>query len=219
MQTQFPWNPTYSSHSPTPYYTIDRRQYEPYPKALAILQPTHHAVMNPAIVYHRDILLYDVRKHPKEAILAGTYQSVGHTPIQLQTSKVPTRMRLISDSFPWDIEIRSSQPLTCRHVWWALYNGLQFPIETSEWAFIMRNEKWREKAFRKRMKNGDRKSDKMRRIDFLGNETLFAGLEKDRELVSSRSLPGMWDMPETWVAKFAKPDRRRGRRVRWAIAD
>jgi hypothetical protein len=42
-----------------------------------------------------------------------------------------------------------------------------------------------------------------KRIDFLGENTLFKGLEKDDEFVKSRIMKGVENVSETWVVKIA----------------
>lgn len=43
---------------------------------------------------------------------------------------------------------------------------------------------------------------RLKRVDWLGNGTLFIGLEKDEEYQQLRLLPGAQDCPETWVVRL-----------------
>jgi hypothetical protein len=102
-------------------------------------------------------------------------------------------MRLISKSFPWTIDIVSQDNIRCEVVWDALYSALQQPIVDSEWGFMIRGYGLREtveNAVKKRLTAGGVKGDKhYKRIDFLGDETIFRGLEKDDELEKAMVLP------------------------------
>lgn len=58
-----------------------------------------------------------------------------------------------------------------------------------------------EKAARKRQdKDKDRK---LKRIDLLGDTTLFKGLEKDNDFEKMRLLPRAKGCSETWVVKLS----------------
>lgn len=96
-------------------------------------------------------------------------------------------------------------PITCRDIWDAVYNALQQDLDDSEWGMMVMEKKWREtveKAAKMRM-DEDRSSNKLKRIDLLGESTMFKGLEKDEELENVRLLPGMEACPETWFVVFA----------------
>ena len=114
-------------------------------------------------------------------------------------------MRLISKFFPWTIDIDSGSAITVGDVWDALYCALQEPIVNSEWGFITRDLKLKEQvenAMAKRVA-GDPMADKRpKRIDFLGETTLFRGLEKDDEFAKAMLLPGSKAWTETWVVKL-----------------
>ncbi len=114
-------------------------------------------------------------------------------------------MRLYSKAFPWTIDIVSERrPITCRDIWDAVYNALQQDIDDSEWGMVVMEKKWRErveKAAKLRIEE-ERSSNKLKRIDLLGESTLFKGLEKDEELEKVRLLPGMDACDETWFVAF-----------------
>ena len=75
----------------------------------------------------------------------------------------------------------------------------------SEWGLIVgdaKQQKTIEKAAKKRL-NGTAAGDKrLKRIDYLGDFTVFRGLYKDEEFERLRLLPGEKKCPETWVVKF-----------------
>lgn len=115
-------------------------------------------------------------------------------------------MRLISKAFPWSIEIVSEGNITCEDVWRAIWNSLQQNIADSEWGFLMR-EKGQfeniEKSVRKRLEL-DPKADKHpKRIDTLGNLTIFRGLELDNDYAKLRLLPLSKKCDETWVVRLS----------------
>lgn len=63
-----------------------------------------------------------------------------------------------------------------------------------------------EKAAKKRMEAeppANHDDRRMKRIDYLGEATLFKGLEKDEEYIKKRQMPGDKGCSETWVVKFA----------------
>jgi len=114
-------------------------------------------------------------------------------------------MRLISKSFPWTIDIDSGSPITVGDVWDALYYALQEPIVNSEWGFIARDVKLKERvenAMAQRVAADPMADKQPKRIDFLGETTLFRGLEKDDEFAKAMLLPGVKAWTETWVVKL-----------------
>ena len=130
----------------------------------------------------------------------STYNSNHHFPATLTPVM---HMRLISNEFPWMIEIESYTFITCGDVWDALYVALQEHIADSEWGLIIRNEKQRgriEKAAKKR-----RETDldwQLKRIDWLGDATLFKGLDKDDDFEKLRLLPYSEGCSDTWVVQL-----------------
>ncbi|KAM6501881.1 hypothetical protein JOM56_001858, partial [Amanita muscaria] len=150
------------------------------------------------------LVRFDVRKHPREAILMNAYHLYGLQPAIISGSPV-TYLRLYSKSIPWCIDIKANgRPITCRDVWDAIYDALQQEIDDSEWGMVVREKKLREtveNAVKKR-KEGD-KSNKIKRIDLLGEETMFKGLEKHDDLAKVRLLPGTEGCEETWFAAFS----------------
>ena len=114
-------------------------------------------------------------------------------------------MRLVSKSFPWQIDILTPTNVTCEDVWESVYAALQHPIADSEWGFIVKDAKHREamEAAMKKRIEGDPNADKHpKRIDYLGNVTLFKGLGKDDDFVKLRLMPYAPGCTETWVIKL-----------------
>jgi len=114
-------------------------------------------------------------------------------------------MRLISRSFPWTIDIDSNSTVTVGDVWDAMYLALQEPIVDSEWGFIARDEKLRksvESAMKQRISADPMADKRPKRIDLLGDSTLFRGLEKDDEYARAILLPTAKAWSETWVIKL-----------------
>ncbi|TFK44135.1 hypothetical protein BDQ12DRAFT_672446 [Crucibulum laeve] len=159
--------------------------------------------LNPILAADTTLLRFDVRKKPRTEIIASTYYSNRHAPA---FATPVTTMRLWSKSFPWAIDIVSPTPLTCEAIWEALHNGLQEPIVDSEWALIMGNKKMREvleKGLKKRTEEDPQADKRPKRIDVLGDATLFKGLEKDEDFQKVRMIPGGQVVAETWVVKLS----------------
>lgn len=160
--------------------------------------------LNPILAADTTLLRFDIKKKPRTEILASTYYSNRSLPAR---ATPVTNMRLISKSFPWTIDIVSPDNITCEVVWDALYSALQQPIVDSEWGFIIRDGKMKEtveNAVKKRLTADGGKGDKhYKRIDFLGDETIFKGLEKDDEHEKAMVLPLSQGVTETWVVKLS----------------
>ena len=116
-------------------------------------------------------------------------------------------MRLISKAFPWSIEIMTEANVTCEDVWRSLYNSLQQKIADSEWGFLIRQEGQLAKieASVKKRLEADPKADKHpKRIDVLGDATIFRGLELDSNFAKMRLLPLSPKCDETWVVRLSE---------------
>ncbi|KIL66404.1 hypothetical protein M378DRAFT_75180, partial [Amanita muscaria Koide BX008] len=152
------------------------------------------------------LVRFDVRKRPREAILMNAYHLYGLQPAIISGSPV-TYLRLYSKSIPWCIDIKTNgHPVMCRDVWNAIYEALQQGIDDSEWGMVVRDEKLREtveNAAKTRRRGDKKESNEIKRIDFLGEETIFKGLEKDDDLAKVRLLPGTQGCEETWFAVFS----------------
>lgn len=181
------WDP--SSWSTTAAYQHDNFRSRRYPN------------LNPILAADSTLLRYDVRIKPRENILTSTYHSQSHTAtLATQTSHI----RLISKSFPWTIDVKSAHgSITCELIWDALYFGLQEPLADSEWGMILLDDDLRERIERAARKREEKDNDKrLKRIDWLGDNTLFKGLEKDEPFEKLRLLPRAEACLETWVVRL-----------------
>ena len=95
--------------------------------------------------------------------------------------------------------------VTCEDVWESLYAALQQPIVDSEWGFIIKDAKQKEAmeaAVKKRIEGESNADKRPKRIDYLGNVTLFKGLSKDDDFIKLRLMPHSPPRAETWVIKL-----------------
>jgi len=165
-------------------------------------RPPKYPSLNPCLAEDTTILRFDVKQKPSATLLASTYYANRHN-FALAT---PTRhMRLVSKSFPWQIDIVTPTNVTCEDVWESLYAALQHPIVDSEWGFIIKDKSHKdalETAVKKRTESDPSADKRPKRIDYLGNATLFKGLTKDDDFVKLRLLPQSPSCPETWVIKL-----------------
>jgi len=162
---------------------------------------SHYPNLNPILAADTTLVRFDVQKKPHSEILSSTYYSNRQAPA---TATPVTHMRLFSKAFPWSIDIMNTPVINCEQVWDAVYAALQEPLADSEWGLIVDDEECRkrlEKAARKRAEI-DEEGKALKRIDWLGEKTLFKGLEKDEEFTRARLLPGLKACSETWVVKF-----------------
>ncbi|KAG2142091.1 hypothetical protein BD769DRAFT_1425564 [Suillus cothurnatus] len=68
-------------------------------------------------------------------------------------------------------------------------------------------DKTRKEAIEKaaRLRQAKDKVKRLKRIDWLEDRIMFEGLERDKEFVKKRHLPGnSTSVAETWVATFGK---------------
>ncbi|KAJ7497647.1 hypothetical protein FB451DRAFT_1212248 [Mycena latifolia] len=157
------------------------------PNANAGYQSAKYPTLNPALASDSTQIRYDVRKKARNEIAPAS----------------ATHVRLISKAFPWSIDIMSNTPVTCEAVWDALYAGLQQHIADSEWGIVIGDKKLREtieKAARRRVESDP--DARLKRIDWLGGNTIFKGLDRMEEFQEQRLLPGEEPCVETWVVKL-----------------
>lgn len=77
-------------------------------------------------------------------------------------------------------------------------------MEDSEYGMIAGDPDDRKRILRaakKRQQAGD-PDRRLKRIDWLGDATVFKGLDHDAEFAKARLMPGQEQYPETWVIKF-----------------
>jgi hypothetical protein len=196
------WNPNAAyQHGDSPLYSFVNLAL-PLPNPLAeSYRSRKYPNLNPILAADTTLLRYDVRNVPKDTILASTYYANCHTPcLGTPTSHV----RLISKAFPWTIDVKSHGSITCELIWDAVYYGLQEPLADSEWGMAVVNKEKREAILKAAKKRGDKDKDKrLKRIDWLGDTTLFRGLEQDGEFEKMRLLPQAQACQETWVVQLS----------------
>ena len=145
-------------------------------------------------------LLFDARECPRRALpeharFAGW--SVFPEPVR--------DLRLVARAFPWPIEIRS-ETVMCGTIWERVYNSLRTAVTEAEWALVCADPAKKravERAMRRRIERDPTSGDHPLRIDYLGDETMFMGLEKDETYVESVLLPGKRKV-ETFVIKMGR---------------
>lgn len=152
-----------------------------------------YPALHPMLAVDTSRVRYDVRKHPPPDLLHGP---IGSTPA---LSYSPPAMRILSHAFPWTLQVHA--PVSCGVIYEGLYRMLQEPIEDSEWGIAILNQA-RKETIEWAARASTRRNKPYKRIHWLGEKTVFVGLEKDEKLERSRLLPGMEPCPETWVARF-----------------
>jgi hypothetical protein len=117
------------------------------------------------------------------------------------------KILIISKAFPWSFIIRApaGSVVTCGTIFEELHKRLQWQIEDAEWA-IVAVDKRRKEVIEKAAKSRQAKDrdTRLKRIDWLGDMTMFEGLEIDKEFETKRHLPGSASVTETWVVRFGK---------------
>jgi len=121
---------------------------------------------------------YDIRKPPQEGIAPSTSQQISSVP----ALKVPTfKILIVSKAFPWPIVIRApvGSVVTCGTIFEELYKQLQRQVGGVEWAMVTVDKTWKE-AIEKAAKSRQAKDkvNRLKRIDWLGDNTVFEGLER-----------------------------------------
>ncbi len=122
--------------------------------------------------------------------------------------------------FPWTIDIKSTLPITVETIWDALHVAMQEDVMDSEWGVIVLDKKLRgtvEKAAKKRIEADKASSKKMKRIDWLGENTCLKGLDRDEPFEKARLLPGDKDCADTWVGKDVRTVNGSGRKSKWVL--
>jgi hypothetical protein len=147
---------------------------------------------------------YDIRKPARDGIAQYTWQQISGAP----ALDVPTyKILIISKAFPWSFIIHApaGSVVTCGTIFEELHKQLQSHIEAVEWATVDKTRKEAIKKAAESRKEKD-KDPQLKRIDWLGNMTMFEGLEKDKEFETERYLPGSASDSSlgTWVVRFGK---------------
>ncbi|KAG1851948.1 hypothetical protein F4604DRAFT_1660687 [Suillus subluteus] len=147
---------------------------------------------------------YDIRKPPQEGIAPPTRRQISRIP----ALNIPTfKILIISKEFPWSIDIRApvGSVVTCGTIFEELHKQLQRHIEGAEWAMVA-VDRTRKEAVEKaaKLRQEKDKIKRLKRIDWLGDKSMFEGLAKDKEFEKMIHLPGNVRVAETWVARFGK---------------
>ncbi|KII92633.1 hypothetical protein PLICRDRAFT_479011 [Plicaturopsis crispa FD-325 SS-3] len=176
-----------------------------------------YPTLNPALAADASPIRFDVRARPHESIPRLEYAQTAHQPATATATASPTTsMRLISRAFPWAIDIKlPAGVVTCEIVWAAVHDALLAPVADSEWGCLCmgmgagmggKEGKERREAVEKAAKAREKRDGekRMRRVDFLGGETVFRGLERDAEFEKARLRGGLGnvEIAETWVVKM-----------------
>jgi hypothetical protein len=163
--------------------------------------------LHPILAADQTMVRFDVRFDPSSeaAIPNATY----YTNRQANaTATQASHVRLISEDFPWLIDIKTNgHPVTCDDVWSALYAALQQPLADSEWGVLSHDPsktKKVERAAKQRQSEID-KDKGLKRVDWVADSHIFRGLEKDDAFSKRRLAYTDSECEETWVVKMAAP--------------
>ena len=157
-------------------------------------------IIYPHIAAGHTAVPFDLRERPREHD-AEQYDRHSRYSLFLQPVR---RVRLVCKNFPWTVEVKDEW-VFCARVWDAIYNALQKPIKRSEWALIAHDERKMSEIKRARDKRLERNPEDdqcPKRIDWLGEMTLFRGLERDEAFAKKILLPGKEENVETCVIRL-----------------
>ena len=145
-------------------------------------------------------MTFDLRKDPRRASPQEFYRHSGWSLF----SQPVKHARFVCRDFPWPVEIRDEW-VTCGVVWEKIYHTLQEYITETEWAMASDAQRHKiERAVRFREAESGNRDLKPRRIDWLGETTVFNGLQKDNRFVREVSIPGKKENMDTWVIRLAR---------------
>jgi hypothetical protein len=168
---------------------------------LSDYRSTLYPNLNPILAADTTLVRFDVKKRPLEEIQGTTF----HTNRQAAaTMNSTTQIRLCSKFFPWSIDIKSTTPITCEDVWDAIYTALQEPLADSEWGLII-SDKDRKFIIETAMSKREGPDMHMKRVDWLGDNTMFKGLEQDEDFQKARLFPGTVSCSDTYIVKLGMP--------------
>lgn len=159
-----------------------------------------YPMLSPTLAHDSHPLQFDVAKQPRTVINPQVYSQTHGTPA---FAYPVMHMRLISKHFPWSIDIVTQTPITCEAVWDAMHAALQEHLADSEWGCIASDKRQKEtieKAAEKRQESEP--ETRVKRIDWLGQNTVFKGLEKNEDFEKARLMPGSKPCPETWLIRL-----------------
>ncbi|KAJ6498929.1 hypothetical protein C8R45DRAFT_98187 [Mycena sanguinolenta] len=196
-----PWGPPAGYYqpgfaAPHPGFWAQSGWAPPNPNGFSTKYPNLHPILASDTTQVR----YDVRSKARNDIPQATYAP---TRGLFATASSASHIRLISQSFPWSIDIMSNSPVTVEAIWDAIHAALQQPLADSEWGFLVGDKKLREAIKKTAKKRAESDGDpKLKRIDYLGSNTIFKGLDRIDDFADTRLLPGTESFNETWVVKL-----------------
>lgn len=151
-------------------------------------------------------LVYDIRDFPERAAVNTRPKPVGLSDAHFEaplTSPPTSAIKVISKDFPWEIDVESADeqtPVTIADLLNAVHDTLQKHITNSEWWIV--TDKVRDAVSNQYVKNCDRssaanprkyeiekpreKSEGLRRVDWLLNNVVLMGLERDDVFAAQR---------------------------------
>ena len=166
-------------------------------------EPAPPGMLNPFIAANGTPVGFDLRKNPRRA---NRDEFQRHDRYSLFSQPVKN-VRLLCKDFPWAIEIKDEW-VVCGKVWERIYEELQKEITETEWAMMKEERRGKvDRALRHREAESGNRDMKPKRIDWLGETTVFVGLDRDDALVRQRMLPGSKNEIDTWVIRMVRRER------------
>jgi len=160
---------------------------------------------------------YDLRDSPHRALVTTNPQLSALSPGHLRasiTNPAVAGIKIISKNFPWEIDVesdRSSAPITVEDVITSIHEALDKHIASSEWWIV--TDEVRNRVAKQYERNCDassgssrhrgevekprHRSEGVRRIDWLLDNFVMKGLEKDDAFIQKR-IPDRATRENTW---------------------
>ena len=189
----FAWNPALCTFIKRHYYWVRSpppRRSRPrvhLHKYLVVADRTTNRMLD-------SLVEWNTMKHPETARIRTGHgrETIPMTEGQrheFASSRALQRMTLKSRDFrsDWSIKVYRSTGLACADIFRAIYMFLREPLSEEEFYSIpLRTLKYSVEAFVKRCQNGEAPSrfeyrEGMKRVDYLGGKTMFAGLSMEKE--------------------------------------
>ena len=153
-------------------------------------------------------VIFDVRNDPTTSLIVAI-PLLQRYPYFLQQSvshHSSSAITIVSPDLLWTIKVHttSDSAVTWDNVFKAIFRALSEPLQDSEWGLANneRRDNMLTSMEQRTSSSHNGRGDRVRRVDWLGRRTLFAGLVKDDDFVTERSLPGQELEGDVWVAKF-----------------
>jgi hypothetical protein len=116
-----------------------------------------------------------------------------------------SHIRLICRDLPWTIDIQA-QVVVCGLIWERVHAELRRRMTDAEWALVCKDGCKRrtvEKTMKRRLEEFPSDDPMPLRIDYLGETTMFKGLEKDDAYAEKILMPGR-EKCETWAIRLGR---------------